>query len=199
MKKIVAFSILLAAVLGWARPQSQGKDQGNLELVIAQGTPLKLELTSGDYQIEAGQSDKIVIVSQTMNDDDRSKVRFGVNTTPGEASVKVTGPKQYSAKIQIPQNISLNIRLNGGRLTINSIDGDKDIESNGGQLNINVRRPEDYGTVDASVNSGNIDASAFGSSNDKLMRTFRTKGPGKYRLHVHLGAGEINLLSGQAM
>jgi len=138
MKKIVAFSILLAAALSWARSQ----DQGNLELAIAPGTPLKLELTSGDYKIEAGQSDKVVIVSQTKNPDDRSKVRFGVNTTPGEASVKVTGPKEYSAKIQIPQNINLNIRLNGGKLTINSIDGDKDIESNGGQLNIDVKRPE---------------------------------------------------------
>jgi len=197
MKRIAAFFLFLVAALGWA--YSQGNDQGNLELGINPGTPLKLELTSGDYRIEAGQSDKVVIVSNTQNSGDRSKVRFGVNTTPGEASVKVTGPKEYSAKIQIPQNISLNIRLNGGRLTINSIDGDKDIESNGGQLNINVTRPEDYGAVDASVNAGNIDASAFGSSNDKLMRTFRTKGPGKYRLHVHLGSGEINLLTGQAM
>src|SRR5260221_8347226 len=195
MKRIMAFSILLAAALSWARSQ----DQGNLELAIAPGSPVKRELTSGDYKIEAGQSDKVVIVSQTKNPDDRSKVRFGVNTTPGEASVKVTGPKEYSAKIQIPQNINLNIRLNGGKLTINSIDGDKDIESNGGQLNIDVRRPEDYGAVDASVNVGNIDASAFGGAKAGLLRTFRTQGPGKYRLHVHVGGGEIKLLTGQAL
>jgi hypothetical protein len=195
MKRIIAFSILLAATLSWAR----SPDRGNLELGLTPGTPLRLELTSGDYQIEAGQSDKVVIVSQTRNPEDRSKVRFGVNANSGEASVKVTGPKQYSARIQIPQNTNLNIRLNGGKLTINSIDGDKDIESNGGQLNIGVRRPEDYGAVDASVNVGNIDASAFGGSKAGLSRTFRTQGPGRYRLHVHVGTGEINLLTGRDM
>src|SRR5689334_14675242 len=117
MKRIAAFSVLLAATLSWAR----SPDRGNLELGITPGTPLRLELTSGDYQIEAGQSNKVVIVSRTRNAVDRSKVRFGVNTNSGEASVKVTGPKQYSAKIQIPQNINLNIRLSGGKLTINSI------------------------------------------------------------------------------
>jgi hypothetical protein len=195
MKRIAAFSILLAATLSWAR----SPDRGNLELGISPGTPLRLELTSGDYQIEAGQSDKVVIVSQTRNADDRGKVRFGVNANSGEASVKVTGPKQYSARIQIPQNINLNIRLSGGKLTITSIDGDKDIESNGGQLNIGVSRPEDYGAVDASVNVGNIDASAFGGSKAGVSRSFRTQGPGRYRLHVHVGAGEINLLAGRDM
>jgi hypothetical protein len=195
MKRTVLFSIFLASALGWARSIGQG----NLELGIVPGTPLRLELTSGNYQIEAGQSGKVVIVSQTKNPDDRGKVRFGVNTSSAEASVKITGPKQYSARIQIPQNINLNIRLNGGKLTISSIDGDKDIESNGGQLNIGVRRPEDYGAVDASVNVGNVDASAFGGTKAGLLRTFRTQGPGRYRLHVHLGAGNINLLTGPEM
>jgi hypothetical protein len=195
MKRIMALSIVLAAVLCWAHSQNQG----TLELSIVPGTPLRLKLTSGEYRIEAGVSDKVVIVSRTKNPSDRGKVRFGVNANPGEASVKVTGPKEYSAKIQIPQNINLNIRLNGGKLTINSIDGDKDIESNGGQLNIDVRRPEDYGAVDASVNVGNIDASAFGGAKAGLLRTFRTQGPGKYRLHVHVGAGEINLLTARVL
>lgn len=193
MMRLAALFILLAGTTSWGR----SSDPGNLELVITPGTPLKLELTSGDYQIEAGQFNKVVIMSQTKDPDDKNKVRFGVNTTPSEASVKVTGPKTYSAKIQIPQNISLNIRLSGGRLTISSIDGDKDIESNGGQLNINVRRPEDYGVVDASVNIGNIDASAFGATKAGLFRTFHTQGPGKYRLHVHVGEGEIKLVTSQ--
>jgi hypothetical protein len=41
--------------------------------------------------------------------------------------------------------------------------------------------------------TGSIEASAFDVSKDGLFRSFEQHGPGKYRLHAHVLAGEIEL------
>jgi hypothetical protein len=178
---------------------AQTKNAGNLELSLAPQAVLTLDLSSGDYRIEAGPADKLVIKSQSKNSAERRKVHFGLSATPQEASVKVEGPQSFAATIQIPSNVSLNVRLNGGRLTMARISGDKNIESNAGKLSIDVGRPEDYRSVDASVNVGAIDASAFHDSKSGVLQSFNASGPGKYHLHVHVGTGQIRLFTDEAL
>jgi hypothetical protein len=86
------------------------------------------------------------------------------------------------------------VRLTAGNLEIAGIKGDKDIEANAGNLNINVGSSNDWGDVDASVTAGDIHAPAFQAAKGGLFRSLSWKGPGKYRLHAHLTAGDINLL-----
>ncbi|HEY6308498.1 MAG TPA: hypothetical protein VI488_18800 [Candidatus Angelobacter sp.] len=187
--------LLFAATLVCA----QTKNAGNLELSLAPKAMLTLDLSSGDYRIEPGPADKLVIKSQSKSAAVRSKVHFGLNATPQEALVKVDGPQNFAAIIQIPSNVSLNVRLNGGRLTMARIAGDKDIESNAGKLSIDVGHPDDYGIVDASVNFGAIDAPAFHGSKSGILQSFNSNGPGKYRLHVHVGTGQIRLFTDEAL
>src|SRR5579871_2535344 len=52
---------------------------------------------------------------------------------------------------------------------------------------------DDYGHVEASVNSGEINAAAFDVNKGGLFRSFDHNGPGKYRLYAHVGAGELDL------
>ncbi len=182
-------ALLFAATLACA----QNKNAGNLELSLAPESMLTLELSSGDYRIEPGPADKLVIKSQTRSAAERAKVRFGLNAGPQEASVKVDGPRNFAATIQVPRNVSLNVRLNRGRLTMASIEGDKNIESNAGKLNIEVGPPEDYRSVEASVNVGQIDASAFHGSKSGALQSFSASGPGRYRLRVHVDSGQIRL------
>lgn len=194
MRRLLILSIFLTLVfLAADNIWPQSADQGNLELTLMPGAPLRLELTAGEYRIEAGPSDKVRITSRPRNPDDRAKVRFGIAATRQSAVVRVNGPENFAATIQIPRNVNLNVRLTAGRLVIDRIIGDKDIESHAGELEINVGRPEDYKTVNASVLAGDIDASAFQGAKSGLFRSFNSKGPGKYRLHVHVGAGQIRL------
>ena len=199
MRHLLALSIFLtASFIPPAHAGNSGRpapDQGNLELTLIPGTPLRLELSPGDYRIEAGQADRMLITSRPKNPDDRARVHFGINATRESALVRVKGPENFAATIQIPRKANLNVRLSAGRLVIDRIVGDKDIESHAGELEINVGRPEDYKTVDASVLAGDIDASAFQGSKSGLFRSFNSKGPGRYRLHVHVGAGQIRLFS----
>ena len=71
--------------------------------------------------------------------------------------------------------------------------GDKDVELRFGQLSMEVGKAEDYRRVSASVNSGELDAPAFKISKGGLFRSFSRTGSGKYLLHAHVGAGELDL------
>ncbi len=178
---------------------AQTRNAGNLELSVAPESVLTLELSAGNYKIEPGPADKLVIKSQARSAVERRKVRFGLSAGPQEASVKVDGPENFAATIQIPRNVSLNIRLNGGRLSMARIEGDKDIQSSAGKLSIDVGRPGSYRTVEASVNVGKIDASAFHDSREGVQQSFSASGPGRYHLHVHVGTGQIRLFTDEAL
>lgn len=197
MKRVRVFFLciagaLMVGVLGWARFAGEN----SLQLELRPGQALKLELSSGDYRIEAGATDKIVVISQNQDSQSRAKPRFGVNTSAQEAAVKVDGPKNYVAVIQVPKRSNLKVRLNGGRLSVNGVDGDKDIESNAGMVSIDVGQPENYARVEASVDIGHIAAPPFQVEEEGFSRSFARDGAGSYHLRAHVGTGEIRLVAG---
>ncbi|HST80015.1 MAG TPA: hypothetical protein VLN58_16130, partial [Verrucomicrobiae bacterium] len=154
MKRLWAFALFLTVSLGCGEI-----NDGRLQLQLLPGQVLKLVLSSGDYRIEPGVSDKVVVISKSQPQ--QQKPHFGIDTNSKEASVRVEAPKNYAAVIQVPRNSSLKVRLNGGRLSVTGIEGDKDIESSAGDVTIDVGPPENYGRVDASVDLGHIDAPPF--------------------------------------
>lgn len=186
-----ASAILLTVTLGWSEI-----NQRSLQLQLLPGQTLRLQLSSGDYQIEPGAANKVVVISKFQEKSQQSRPRFGIDTSANQASVRVDGPRDYSAIIQVPKNSNLSVRLNGGRLRVDGINGDKDIESNAADVFIDVGRPENYGRVDASVDLGHIDAPPFQVAEAGLEQSFSRVGPGSYRLHAHVGTGEIRLYSG---
>lgn len=190
MKKILGVLVLCLAGLSWAKLQPEN----SLQLDLAPGQALKLELSSGDYRITPGESGRVVVISQSDNRA-KSKPRFGVDTSPDQASVKVDAPNNYTALIQVPEISNLKIHLNGGRLQVNGIKGDKDIESNAGVVTIDMGKPENYARVEASVDNGHIEATPYQVVQEGVSRSFQRQGPGSYRLHAHVGTGEIRLVA----
>jgi hypothetical protein len=73
------------------------------------------------------------------------------------------------------------------------VTGNKDVELHAGQLNISVDKPEEYGHVDVSVNAGELQAAAFGDSKGGLFRSISRDMSGKYRLHAHVGTGQLSV------
>ena len=186
-----ASAILLTVTLGWSEI-----NQRSLQLQLLPGQTLKLQLSSGNYQIEPGVANKLVVISKVQHNPQQPRPHFGIDTSSQEASVRVDGPKDYSAVIQVPKNSNLSVRLSGGRLRVAGVNGDKDIESNAADVSIDVGRPENYGRVEASVDRGHIDAAPFRVAEAGLEQSFSRVGPGSYRLHAHVGTGEIRLYSG---
>ena len=80
-----------------------------------------------------------------------------------------------------------------GDLRVGEVEGNKDIEIRAGNLELTAIRPQDYAKADFSVRVGDVNAPIFNASKSGLWRSFRTYGPGKYRLHAHVGVGDLTL------
>jgi len=104
------------------------------------------------------------------------------------------GPKNdLEVTIDIPSSAMLFVRMPAGDLSVEGVSGDKDVELHAGDLTISVGDAADYGHVDASVFTGDLEAPPFHESHGGLFRSFENHGAGKYRLHAHVGAGDLTL------
>jgi hypothetical protein len=77
---------------------------------------------------------------------------------------------------------------------VGDIAGDKDIDLYAGQITIATAGGGSYKSVDASVDIGDVNASAWGVDKGGFFRSFtKTTVNGEYRLRAHVLTGEIDL------
>lgn len=150
---------------------------------------IRMELCPGGIEL-VGSDEPVLRVS-----DFRGDARVRIDVTGDHADLRLSGCQHsnFRARIELPKSSALYVRMFAGQLDVRDVTGDKNIELSFGQLNIDAGKSEDYAKVDASVNSGAIDASPFDVHKGGLFRSFDQTGPGKYRLHAHVGAGQIEL------
>lgn len=157
---------------------------------------LSLDLRSGDYRVTASNGEKFSVRTTGDRADKGRDVSLTFKHMNNHAELRMTGGPVNngpSIQIEVPKASNLVVRLPFGDLNIEGISGDKDVEMHAGDLNIEVGNPADYAHVDASVGAGDISAGPFGETKDGLFRSFEKTGTGRYRLHAHVGAGDLNL------
>jgi hypothetical protein len=159
------------------------------------GGKLKMYLRSGDFHIVGGSDNKITVRVSGRNAYNAGDMRVQMEGSKDYASLTVSdGPKNdLEVTIEVPRKTGLFVRMAAGNLELRHITGDKDAELRAGELIIEVGDAGDYSRVDASVYSGGIEASPFGESHGGLFRSFHKEGNGRYHLHAHVGAGDLNL------
>ena len=112
----------------------------------------------------------------------------------GQNYLKIAGPKSnFRAVIEVPRKTDLRVRMTAGDLHVGDVEGNKDIEVRAGSLELSALRPQDYARADFSVRIGDVIAPIVKEAKSGLWRSFRTYGPGKYRLHAHVGVGDLTL------
>jgi hypothetical protein len=158
---------------------------------FAMGGTIDMQLSGGQYEIRPASDDR-VRVTLTGNTG-TAKVDVSTADQRGTINVSDTPTRNFSAVIEVPRTSDLTVRLAAGDLTIGSVTGSKDVESNAGNVRIAIADPAEYGRVDASLKAGDIDASAFGESKSGLMPSITWVGNGKYTLRARLGAGNLEL------
>ena len=157
---------------------------------------LSLDLRSGDYRVIASNGEKFSVRTTGDRAEKGRDVSLTFKHMNTHAELRITGGPVNngpSIQIEVPKSSNLIVRLPFGDLNIEGISGDKDVEMHAGDLNIEVGNPADYAHVDASVGAGDISAGPFGETKDGLFRSFEKTGTGRYRLHAHVGAGDLNL------
>jgi hypothetical protein len=97
-------------------------------------------------------------------------------------------------RIEVPHRTGLRLHMGAGEVTVNNLEGDKDISLYAGQISIAAGDTSDYRSVNASVDIGEVKASAWGVDKGGFFRSFtRTTAGGEYRLYAHVLTGEIDL------
>jgi hypothetical protein len=190
MKRLLPLLLALSVSLS----SGQTSHERRYELRPDPNWPLEIELGSGDYEIVASASDSIAVVYDEGTSDTLRKVKVQIDSGHGQNHLKIAGPKaNFRAVIEVPRKTDLRVRMSTGGLTIGEVEGNKDIEVMAGNLELNSLRPQDYATADFSVRIGDVYAPLFKTANTGLARSFKSAGPGKYRLHAHVGVGDMTL------
>ena len=170
-----------------------GKDSFQADFVS--GGQLRMHIRSGDLRVIGSDENKIRVNYSGKNGRKTSDVTVSLKTVGNNAELRVSGGphNDFRIEIQVPKNSGLYLRMPAGDLEVNGLTGDKDVEIHAGDMTLGVGKADEYGHVDASVNAGDLDAQPFGVSKGGLFRSFDKHGGGKYRLHAHVGAGDLVL------
>lgn len=190
--------VLFFSTLGMA--QSKKMEVTNLpdhpfQVDYPSGSQLSIHVRSGDVRVVGSNNNKLT-VRVSAKDWEKAKeikVRFERLENSGELDIS-GGPKDDTQiTIEVPRATGLFIRMPAGQMEISEVTGDKDVELHAGELIVGVGNPADYSHVDASVITGGIEAPPFSEDHGGLFRSFQKNGHGKYKLHAHVGAGDVTL------
>ncbi len=191
MKTIILSILLLAAVFSVA----QARPDGAAEKPFAEGGQIRMELGPGDYDIVSGSSDRIQIEWATGTSSGGAGTSAEIEVKGSKAHITTTGTtSHFHATIKVPKSADLEIHQNGGGLRIGAVKGNKDLESTTGHIVVQIVSADQYGDVNVAVGAGNLFATPFEQVKRGMGKSAKWTGPGKYRLHVRLGEGDINLV-----
>ncbi|HKR83045.1 MAG TPA: hypothetical protein VJS37_02655 [Terriglobales bacterium] len=158
---------------------------------VAPGGRVRMDLCSSGIELVGHEEDTL----RVSYEPERGRVNVRIRVAGDRVDLTVRGcPRNnFKLKVELPKSSALYIRMFAGELEVRDIIGDKDVELGFGQVSMDVGKAEEYRRVSASVNSGEINAPAFNVSKGGLFRSFNQSGSGKYLLHAHVGAGELDL------
>jgi hypothetical protein len=190
-------ALLFVSVPSYAQQKVEVQDVAHHPFTVdfPSGDRLDLDIRSGEIHIIGSDEEKVAVRisgSQGANSTD-VKARFRRSGNSGELRITGGPHNELTITVQVPKNSDLFLRVLAGEVAVTGITGNKDIELHFGDLKVGVGDPTDYANVQASVNSGEIEAKPFGESRGGLFRSFKKSGTGKYKLVAHVGAGELTL------
>jgi hypothetical protein len=199
MKRLVVTFALLAlaspALCGNVKSEVVLAGKPHMEFDCPSNMPLHLHVRSGEILIVGTDDNKITVDLAGKNADKIQDVKGRLSVSNNVAELHLTGgPKnELQIIIHLPKNSDLTARIFAGDVSVQDVTGNKDFELHAGQLTIAVDKPDDYGHVDMSVNAGEVDAEIFGDSKGGLFRSISREAAGKYRLHAHVGTGQLSI------
>lgn len=198
MRRALLFAgVVLAAAASFAGTAVESTDVADrpFSADFAAGGRLRLKVRSGDIRV-VGTDENRISVEISGRNARRNPVKVRLATRGSEATLTVSarGPhNDVETTIRIPRKTDLYARVPFGDVSIEDVEGNKDVSIHAGDLAIDVGNAADYSDVRASVATGDLDGRPFGESKEGLFRSFHKEGSGKYVLRAHVGAGDLTL------
>ncbi len=211
---IVVVVLILVAIFTFSSPKSQTPAAASVkttdvtknaagtgaDLPFVQGGTIAMELEGADYKITPSGNDHITISYGTNPYNTQlTKIAAGVKGSDANLHIQTPSGNGIHVEIGVPAKANLYTRMTAGNLTVEGVEGSKDLELRAGNMTIDVVDAKQYGPVYASVSSGDLAADAWSTNKGGLLRSFKTNGSGKYGLHAHVGAGKLTLTERSGM
>ena len=194
---LVSF-VALSAPLAFAqtkRVEATNLPDHPFQVECASGSQLTLHLRSGDVRVVGTSDSRIAVRVDAKNLERARQVKVVFDRFDNSGTLRVSGGPRNDTQIvvEVPKSTGLFVRMPAGQLEISDVTGDKDVQIHAGELIVHVGNPEDYSHVDASVTTGGLEAPPFHEDHGGFFRSFHKDGNGKYKLHAHVGAGDLTL------
>ncbi|HTS35529.1 MAG TPA: hypothetical protein VMH04_07660 [Candidatus Solibacter sp.] len=166
------------------------------------GGTLRVHMKVGDLHIKRGTADKIrleyTVKSRYEHNVKEARVDFDVRGN--EATIDFQAPStnntQFDVELEVPPNTNLDLHSKVGDVSVDAIEGDKDIELGVGDIRL-AKAPSDYRYVKVSSGIGDVNGDVTGNQRAEvsgwLGKTLKYHGDGKYELRARVGVGDINL------
>ena len=161
------------------------------------GGHVHLRLSVGDVRITRGESSKIhlryTVKSRRERNVKDAHVEFDVRGNNADIEFRAPGSNtQFDVELEVPQNTNLDVHESVGDLTVEEIEGDKDLSLSVGDIRV-AKGEGAYRTVHASTSIGDVNGNGYGETSGFLGKTLRYHGDGKYELRAHVSVGDITL------
>jgi hypothetical protein len=162
------------------------------------GGMVHVRLSVGDVRVRRSDSNKI-IVHYTVKSRRESRVkeaRVDFQIRGRDANIDFHAPTggntQFDVELEVPQTTNLEVHEKVGDLTVEDIEGDKDLDLGVGDIRVEIGRSA-YHLVRASTSIGDVNGNGYGETSGWLGKTLKYHGDGKYELRAHVSVGDITL------
>jgi hypothetical protein len=162
------------------------------------GGMLHVRMSVGDLHIKRSDSNKIRL-HYTVKSRLESRVKdahVDIDIHGRDANIEfhapTSGNTQFDVELEVPQSTNLDVHEKVGDMTIENIEGDKDLELGVGDIRVAVGRAA-YHLVRASTSIGDVNGEGYGETSGWLGKTLKYHGEGKYELNAHVSVGDITL------
>lgn len=162
------------------------------------GGYVHVRLSVGDIHVKRGDSTQIkveyTVKSERESNVKEARMEFEVqgNNARIEFHSHMGGNTEFDVEIEVPQSTNIDVHEKVGDLTVDNIEGDKDLELGVGDVRI-ADGHSGYRTIRASTGIGDINSPGYGETSGWLGKTLKYHGEGKYELRAHVGVGDIHL------
>lgn len=188
----------LAAAPLYAHDDWKYEETRNDARDFVSGGSVHVRLSVGDIHVKRGDSAKIrlnyTVKSRHESNVKDSHVDFDIhgNDATIEFHAPSGGNTQFDVELEVPANTNIDVHEKVGDLTVDNVEGDKDLSLGVGDIRITTGH-SGYRMVNASTGIGDVNSEGYGETSGWLGKTLKYHGDGKYELRAHVGVGDIHL------
>ncbi|HUA14660.1 MAG TPA: hypothetical protein VMG31_05130 [Verrucomicrobiae bacterium] len=197
LEQVILLCLVLAPLAAASNDWDYQETHSDSREFVVSGGVLHIHLSVGDLHIKRGDVAKLRLDYTVKSRRERNvkEARVDFDVRGNDATIEFHAPSsntQFDVEVEVPLNTNLDVHQKIGDLTVEDIDGDKDLSLGIGDIRV-AKGHSPYNLIHASTGIGDVDSDGYGETSGWLGKSLKYRGEGKYELRAHVGIGDIRL------